>query len=95
MESEIAKELLRQGLLGVVALVAMYVAWRMYKDAKATQKEMTKKLEEQHARHREELKGFIERYMVKADTMTEKNFQLTKEMVGVVSLLERRWGKGD
>ena len=84
METKIAAALLVYGPLGVVALVSMWVAVRLYRDREA-----------ERALHKQELKDFEQRYIGKAETWMEKYHELAKSLKDVLESISKRQDRGD
>lgn len=94
------KLFLQYGVVGAVAIAALWVAWRMFKDYKAQtearladSKTHTDALATIGRDHANEMKALEERYIAKAEKWMEKNYDLARELAQIAELLERRWGK--
>ncbi len=96
---ELLKVFLQYGVVGAVAILALLVAFRLYKDTKAAgqarlddAKAHNEALVKLAADQKNEMKALEERYITKAERWMEKNYDLARELAQIAELLERRWG---
>jgi len=81
MNEKVVDFLLTQGLLGIIALILMWVVLRLYSDR-----------EKERAAHKLELRNFEDRYISKAETWMEKYHELAKSLNTVLESITRRRG---
>ncbi len=75
----ISKALLVYGPLGIIALVSMYIAVRMYRDLIAERKS-----------HAEDMHAFQDRYITKAESWMQQYYELQKRMTDLVEAMSMR-----
>ena len=79
MSESVSKLLIVYGPLGVMALVAMLIAVRLYRDLHTERKE-----------HAEEMKTIQERYITKAETWMGKYQELYEKTIDLMEAVEKR-----
>lgn len=79
MTETVSKLLIVYGPLGVMALVAMLIAVRLYRDLQSERKE-----------HTEEMKTMQDRYITKADTWMSKYQELYEKTIDLIDAIEKR-----
>ncbi len=92
MPSEAVKIFLQYGLLGVVALAAGYWAYRKDREAKVTAETYQAKLEKQSTEHQAEMAKLADRYILKAESWSEKYFELSRELKAMIDAIRRAPG---
>lgn len=79
MTAEIAKVFLQYGLLGAITILAIGYGWKKDREMKAAQEA-----------HQAEMTKFADRYIAKSDTMTEKFFELARDLKALVDAIRTR-----
>jgi hypothetical protein len=80
MIDEGVKVLISQGILGLVALIALYVASYLYRE-----------LKEERARHSKEMRDLEERYVMKAETWIGKYHELSGSITNALEVLQEKY----
>lgn len=80
---DVVVSLVVYGPLGVMAVVAMLVAGKLYLDLKAERKAHAKTISE-----------WTERHVIKAESWMGKYFDLAQAINAVIESLERRYDRG-
>jgi hypothetical protein len=80
MADQIAAGLLVYGPLGIISLISLMAAWKLYRDREADR-----------ARYVEAQKEWEARYVTKAETWMMQYHELAKSMNAVVEALNRRY----
>jgi hypothetical protein len=100
MENGVVEVLLQSGVLGIVALIALLVARKLYLDLAKSRKakdELHEKHKAEinaiHERHKEEMKALEERYITKAETWMGQYHDLAKAGFEIADAQERRYGR--
>jgi hypothetical protein len=75
---EIAKVFLQYGLLGAIAILALYYGWRKDREAKAAAED-----------HQAEMTKFADRYISKAETWAARYEELARELKSLVDAIRR------
>lgn len=98
--SEIISKFLEYGVLGMIALLAMWVAWRkdrefndLTKEKDALHKEHAERLETLTTDHKNEMMALEERYITKAETWMQQHHELARAQNEVLTAMERRYGR--
>jgi hypothetical protein len=79
------------GPLGVMALVAGWIAWRMYKDNAKLREDHNERLVKLTEDHKNEMKALEERYITKAETWMAQYHELARAQTSVMDSIERRF----
>jgi hypothetical protein len=82
MSTEILGTFLQYGALGAVAVFG--ILWAMRKDREVTR---------QREQHQEEMRAVLERYVAKAESWSEKYYELTRELRDLVKALRSANGQ--
>jgi hypothetical protein len=90
---ELLKGLSEYGAIGLVSVVSLGWAWRLYRDMKTTQAESRKEVHALQTEHRQEMEALRERYITKAETWMSKYHELSKAQNEVLDAIERRYGR--
>lgn len=92
MPSEIVKIFLQYGLLGAITLAAGYWAWRKDREARVTADACQAKLEKQAAEYQVEMTKLADRYILKAESWSDKYHELARELKAMVDAIRRAPG---
>ena len=87
----VSQVFLENGLLGAVLLVALWTAYRVYKDMRAIQEEHREDLKVIRTDHQSEMKELQERYIAKAESWMAKYHDLAHAQTEVLEALEKRY----
>jgi hypothetical protein len=79
---ELLKDLAESGVIGLVAVIALRWAMRMYQDMQKMQKA-----------HQQAMEALRERLITKAETWMEKYHELAKAQNELLDAIERRYGR--
>jgi len=97
---EIISKFLEYGVLGIIALLAMAVAWRKDRENKTLNDEKDELHKEHAARlttlageHKSEMMALEERYITKAETWMQQHYELSRAQNEVLTSMERRYGR--
>jgi membrane protein DedA with SNARE-associated domain len=82
MLDESLKALIGQGILGIVALISLYVAGYLYRE-----------LKEERGRHSKEMRDLEERYVTKAETWIGKYHDLSSSITSALQALQGKQRK--
>lgn len=91
MPEAVSNIFLVHGPLGVMAMVAGWIAWRMYKDNGKLRDEQKETLAKLHEDHKNEMKALEERYITKAETWMAQYHELARAQTSVMDSIERRF----
>jgi len=97
---ELISKFLEYGLLGVVALAAIWIAWRKDRENKTLHEEKdemhnahAQQLETLVTDHKSEMMALEERYITKAETWMQQHHELARAQNEVLVAMERRYGR--
>lgn len=93
METAVAKAFLVYGPLGLICLIMLYIAFRLYKDLTAERERHTKEMNAERERHAQEMRELEERYVTKAETWMDKNHELAKSINQVLESVSKRYDR--
>jgi ABC-type nickel/cobalt efflux system permease component RcnA len=96
----IVSKFLEYGILGLIALLAIWFAWRKDRDNKTLNEEKDE-LHKEHAvqlgtitsDHKAEMMALEERYITKAETWMQQHYELSRAQNEVLTSMERRYGR--
>lgn len=74
-----------------MALVAGWIAWRMYKDNTKLREDHNDRLMKLTEDHKNEMKALEERYITKAETWMAQYHELARAQTSVMDSIERRF----
>ena len=98
--SELISKFLEYGILGMIALLAMYIAFRKDRENLALHEEKdalhtahAERLETLVTDHKNEMTALEERYITKAETWMHRHHELASAQNELLVSLERRYGR--
>jgi predicted transcriptional regulator len=91
VETALAKAFLVYGPLGLICIIMLLIAWRLYRDLTTERASHTKEMNTERERHAQEMRELEERYITKAETWMDKNHELAKSINQVLDSVSRRY----
>lgn len=98
--SELISKFLEYGILGIIALAGVWIAWRKDRENKALHEEKdelhtahAERLETLVTDHKNEMTALEERYITKAETWMQQHHELASAQNELLVSLERRYGR--
>ena len=91
METTIAKAFLVYGPLGLICVIMLLIAWRLYRDLMTERTRHTGEMNAERERHAQEMRELEERYITKAETWMEKTHELAKSINQVLDSVSRHY----
>jgi choline-glycine betaine transporter len=93
VETAVAKAFLVYGPLGLICLIMLFIAFRLYKDLTTERERHTKEMNAMRDNHAQEMRELEERYVTKAETWMDKNHELAKSINQVLESVSKRYNQ--
>lgn len=91
MPEAVSNIFLVYGPLGAMALIAGWIAWRIYRDNAQLREEHKNTIMKLTEDHKHEMKALEERYITKAETWMAQYHELARAQTSVMDSIERRF----